>query len=626
MAKDKIVCSVFQGGGVTNTENFQNVTWKQLKKILQAPPQKLSSASEKATGDYFIRGVLKPGTNRNDKNLQKRLHLIILDIDKPVPDHPKPTIKKFHKFLKKRKLQSIVVPSATPGNCRVVILSSPYKKKQSIPITRAIYKEMQDAGLHFKFAGESKVISQPWFTPQVIKGNKILTALSVDEGNVFKFKVPAHEKEDSDTLADGERLAKSNTKHSPMRDFLTALKSGTIHTAALAFAGWRLRTSDLSLPQIKDEMDELIRESCSDESKTERWFSGESESILKHAEEHWEKEREEDESYEGEIFTLKGMKKMKVKKSYTENLGHENFIYPNLIIESSILAVIGEPMAGKTAVFFNVIAPALAKSGKDVFYYDQDSPVGDHKRMRAISEKKGFYWLNPNTNDDTPPFKKLLNGLIASGDDLKKVVIIVDTLKKVLESMIDKNEMSAFMKVLRRFVGCGGTVVLLGHTNKVKPGDKDPSVYEGTADLKSDVDSLLYLKARFEGNITTTWTEVEPSRGAKVRGIYKPICFETNKETRVTVALDKFKRDAVEKPDTLGRKQMSAIIHKEIESCPGMTLSQLIGAVHAVTIGKGWGSNKIGAFINEIVFEDNKKNKYFFKSLQNRKRSYQTRS
>ena len=606
--------ATYFGENVYNKKPSKNLTWKQLLKILIGKPIVINSVSDKVNHPYFTRGIIKK--SRSNKNL-KSCNLIILDVDQ----EPMPSPKKIHKFLKKQKIVHAVYNTATAGRSRIVLLVKPYDKADTIDITASAGEYLKANGLQVGWASESRTISQPWFTPQTTKGNAH-QAYGLVKGTLFEFKVPAHSNVENDTLVDGERLAKSNTKHSPMRDFLTALKSGTIHTAALTFAGWRLRTSDLSLSQIKDEMDELIRESCSDESKTERWFSGESESILKHAEEHWEKEKEkEKEEYDGEVFTLKQLNKMTVQDDYIDGIGKEIFLYDNLVIKNHILALVGGSGTGKTAIMFQRVCPHMAKNGSKVYYFDLDSVVSDHKMMREVARKGGFEWINPNTFIGIKfSIKTSLNGLLISEDDLSDCVFVFDTLKKMVDLM-SKTETKKFFELMRKLVGRGATCILLGHLNKQNERKED--IFEGTGDVKSDADELIYIKAKWEGELTTAWTVVDQDKGAKVRGLFRPIAFEINVKDRTVI--DRENLDDLSTTGKMSDKDMSKAIKKAIVDSPGMTFTQLTTSVHDATIGCGWGVITIKKFINEIIMVDRGKNKYFYELGERGKRSYNYR-
>ena len=118
-------------------------------------------------------------------------------------------------------------------------------------------------------------------------------------------------------------------------------------------------------------------------------------------------------------------------------------------------------------------------------------------------------------------------------NDLTGWVFIIDTLKKVADLM-SKGSVKAFYQLARKLANLGATVVLLGHANKHRDKDRN-LVFEGVGDVRSDSDELIFFERKagsFEGHDITT--VVDPDKGAKVRGIFKPISFHISTDRIVT--------------------------------------------------------------------------------------------
>jgi hypothetical protein len=73
------------------------------------------------------------------------------------------------------------------------------------------------------------------------------------------------------------------------------------------------------------------------------------------------------------------------------------------------------------------------------------------------------------------------------------------------------------------------TIILLSHTNKYDDEEGNP-VFEGTGDLRADVDELIYLvpMKNPDGSLTVS------TKPDKVRGDFKPITFDISKDREVT--------------------------------------------------------------------------------------------
>jgi len=233
---------------------------------------------------------------------------------------------------------------------------------------------------------------------------------------------------------------------------------------------------------------------------------------------------------------IKSMERFIVSQEYCDKLGKEEFLYDNLIIKQHVVTLIAISGGGKTTLMFGHVAPELAKKGLKVWYLDADSPASDHKRMRATADKYGFDFLNPDANSGTSIEQLLANlkQLADSGADLTGRVIFIDTLKK-FNSMMSKDGTKSTYVMCRKLANLGGTVILLGHANKYPDTDGN-LVFEGTGDIRSDSDELIYLESKPnpEGGLDVT-TVIDPSRGAKVRGIFNPFSFHISKAREVTL-------------------------------------------------------------------------------------------
>lgn len=225
-----------------------------------------------------------------------------------------------------------------------------------------------------------------------------------------------------------------------------------------------------------------------------------------------------------------------VGQDYVDKLGNEGFLFNNLIIKQHVVTIIAESGGGKTTFFFRYVAPHLAKQGLQVVYIDADSPPSEHRDMKTIADEHGFKFLNSDANQGTSieGLLDLLKEIADSDTDLPNWVIFFDTLKKMAD-LLQKNSVKKFYVLCRKLAAKGATIVLLGHANKFR--DKEGHlVFEGVGDVKSDSDELILLERvpNQDGGIDVT-TVVDSSKGAKVRGIFKPISFHISPEREITL-------------------------------------------------------------------------------------------
>jgi hypothetical protein len=128
-----------------------------------------------------------------------------------------------------------------------------------------------------------------------------------------------------------------------------------------------------------------------------------------------------------------------------------------------------------------------------------------------------------------------------TASDLSGVVFIFDTLKKMAD-LINKSATKRIMSTLRGLTAKGATVICLAHTNKY-PDKNGRPVFEGTGDVRSDADNLIYLipDKHSDGSMTVS---VEPD---KQRAALEKMSFKISPEREVT-RLDDYQ-------DIAGRKQ-----------------------------------------------------------------------
>src|SRR5690606_31180754 len=107
-----------------------------------------------------------------------------------------------------------------------------------------------------------------------------------------------------------------------------------------------------------------------------------------------------------------------------------------------------------------------------------------------------------------------------------------DTLKKIADVQ-NKAHIKEVMKVFRRLTARGMTVILLAHTNKYKDEEGNP-IFEGTGDLRADVDELIYLipHRNDDGSMYVT------TKPDKVRGSFEEITFNISSTQEVSLSKD----------------------------------------------------------------------------------------
>jgi len=217
-----------------------------------------------------------------------------------------------------------------------------------------------------------------------------------------------------------------------------------------------------------------------------------------------------------------------------EELSDPEWLYENLIIRSHLIAIPARPNAGKTTICMYV-AGVLAERC-NVVYVNADVGGGDIKALQALADDKGFRLMLPDMKDglsmdDVVDKVGAMNEISA---DYSEYIFFFDTLKKMTD-VINKASAKKLYKTLRGLTAKGMTIVLLAHTNKYSDADGKP-IYEGTGDLRSDVDDLIYLIPREneDGSLTVSTDPLADT--AKRRGNHQPITFHISPDRQVSPA------------------------------------------------------------------------------------------
>jgi len=216
-----------------------------------------------------------------------------------------------------------------------------------------------------------------------------------------------------------------------------------------------------------------------------------------------------------------------MSEAEADKIDDPEWIFENLIIRGHLIAIPAPPNGGKTTILM-WIAGEISKCF-DVYYVNADISGTDAKQAVYHAKAKGFTLMLPDMQaglsmDDVVTKLEEMNEFKA---DYSSMVFVFDTLKKMTD-VINKAASKRLYKVLRGLTAKGMTVILLAHTNKYNDADGKP-IYEGTGDLRSDVDELIYMlpKNNEDGSMTVS---TDPD---KKRAEFKPITFTITKDRRV---------------------------------------------------------------------------------------------
>ena len=199
----------------------------------------------------------------------------------------------------------------------------------------------------------------------------------------------------------------------------------------------------------------------------------------------------------------------------------------NIAPRGHVVAIAAPPSAGKTTILFHLAKQHTQKF--NVVYVHADTNPSDAKSYFEQAKVHDVAYLTPDmkVGKSMADVVSRLEALSNSDADLNDELWVFDTLKKMTD-MIDKSRLKGLLQTLRKLSSRGMTVILLAHTNKHKDSEGN-HVFEGTGDLRADVDELIYLEKMEEDE-----TLVVSTRPDKVRAEVTKMTFEIDKDRRVT--------------------------------------------------------------------------------------------
>jgi len=231
-------------------------------------------------------------------------------------------------------------------------------------------------------------------------------------------------------------------------------------------------------------------------------------------------------SYMADLFsdvelTAAAVKEMKETK----------FLIDDVIVRGHF-QVFAAPANGGKSALFRYFCEQLVKQDMQVLYVNVDAGASDLMKHYRHATKHGYKVLAPDARvgmsvDDIRGKLEVIN---KAGIPLNDYVFIIDTLKKFCD-VISKSNSKDLYKLFRQLTVKGATICCLGHCNKYTD-ENDQHIYEGTADLRNDVDELIYFDSVLDEGTNILEVTTRPD---KVRADFKPISFTIDKNNQLEV-------------------------------------------------------------------------------------------
>jgi hypothetical protein len=175
----------------------------------------------------------------------------------------------------------------------------------------------------------------------------------------------------------------------------------------------------------------------------------------------------------------------------------DKYVLDRIAIRGQWTTLYAAPNGGKTLLTLWMLIQQVKAGeidGSKIYYVNADDHYKGQVEKLELLEPHKINVLLPGQNGfDTDKLTQLI-GQLTKDKQAMGQVIILDTLKKFTDLM-DKTASSDFGKLARTFVGAGGTIIALAHTNKNKD-DEGKGVAGGTSDIMDDCDCAFLIEGR----------------------------------------------------------------------------------------------------------------------------------
>lgn len=182
-----------------------------------------------------------------------------------------------------------------------------------------------------------------------------------------------------------------------------------------------------------------------------------------------------------------------ITEEFVKDLEDTHFVWKHIAAAAHIGVWAAPGGSGKSMIARRAAAD-MSRDGLKVLYFMEDAGATDFKHLQRHAVTHGYTLLNSTAGNRSPDdIFKMIRTLSTSSARLEGYVLVLDTMKKFLDVM-GKAGAREFFKVLRAITALGGTVILLGHTNKHKDLE-GKLIFEGVGDIRNDIDELFYIDA-----------------------------------------------------------------------------------------------------------------------------------
>ena len=182
-----------------------------------------------------------------------------------------------------------------------------------------------------------------------------------------------------------------------------------------------------------------------------------------------------------------------------EMLMNSDPIIPQMLVRGTTSVWYALPNGGKTLFTMRSIIDAIQQErldGRYTFYINEDDNLEGFIQKSELAQQYGFSMISSvqSTDDNIRNAGDILEVLaeIAGMPECAKVFVVIDTLKK-FTSVMSKDAVPEFFKLMRKLNAGGGTVLILSHANK-RNDPTLPLIPAGVQDIQDDIDVMYAIE------------------------------------------------------------------------------------------------------------------------------------
>lgn len=310
--------------------------------------------------------------------------------------------------------------------------------------------------------------------------------------------------------------------------------------------------------------------------------------------------------YHSEPFSFKKFALNGSAREMRAKMLNDVYVLGEIAILGQWTTVFAAPNSGKTLLTIWMLIQALKDgrlNGEDVFYVNADDDYKGLVEKLELAETHGFNMVSPGHNGFKSSELQDYLSRMASEDNARGVVLILDTLKKFVDTM-DKKAGTKFGQVARQFVSRGGTIIALSHTNKNRDVN-GKRVFSGTSDIVDDADCAYTIDS---GEGSSPFHQTVTFENFKCRGNVKQsvsYSYELEPENYLALLdsveeLDEDKAAQIRQQQRISEKlEKNAEAIEAIAECIQDGVTQKTDLIKMASTNSGFSKDKIRKVVNE---------------------------